>query len=40
MTQSFRDRSLERLFTTGDTSGVNAQLAQKLRRRLIMVDKA
>ncbi len=40
MIQRFRHKGLERLFATGDTSGVNAQFAAKLRRMLILLDKA
>ena len=39
MIQRFRHKGLEGLFTTGDTSGVNPQLANKLRRMLILLDK-
>ena len=35
----FRHKGLERLFSDGDTSGVNAQLAAKLRRMLVMLDR-
>ena len=35
----FRHKGLERLFADGNTSGVNAQLAGKLRRMLIMLDR-
>ena len=35
----FRHKGLERLFTSGDTSGVNPQLAPKMRRMLILLDK-
>ncbi|MBC7637387.1 MAG: type II toxin-antitoxin system RelE/ParE family toxin [Acetobacteraceae bacterium] len=35
----FRHKGLERLFSDGNTSGVNAQLATKLRRMLIMLDR-
>jgi toxin HigB-1 len=38
MIQRFRHKGLERLFTTGDASGVNAQLVAKLRRMLILLD--
>ncbi|MDR3533943.1 MAG: type II toxin-antitoxin system RelE/ParE family toxin [Rhodopila sp.] len=36
----FRHKGLERLFTRGDTSGVNPQLAAKLRRMLDLLDDA
>jgi len=39
MIQRFRHKGLERLFATGDASGVNAQFAAKLRRMLILLDK-
>lgn len=39
MIQRFRHKGLERLFASGDTSGVNPQLAAKLRRMLIVLDK-
>ena len=39
MIRRFRHRGLERLFTKGDASGVNPQLAAKLRRMLILLDK-
>jgi toxin HigB-1 len=39
MIQRFRHKGLERLFTRGDTSGVNPQLAAKLRRMLILLDR-
>ena len=35
----FRHKGIERLFTSGDTSGVNPQLAPKIRRMLILLDK-
>jgi proteic killer suppression protein len=35
----FRHKGLERLFTSGDIGGVNPQLAAKLRRMLILLDK-
>ena len=35
----FRHKGLERLFTHGDASGVNPQLAAKLRRMLILLDR-
>ena len=35
----FRHKGLERLFSDGNTSGVNAQLATKLRRMLVMLDR-
>jgi len=37
MIQRFRHKGLERLFTSGDTSGVNPQLAAKLRRMLVLL---
>jgi len=39
MIQRFRHKGLERLFTRGDASGVNPQLAAKLRRVLILLDR-
>jgi len=39
MIQRFRHKGLERLFASGDPSGVNPQLAAKLRRMLILLDK-
>lgn len=39
MIQRFRHKGLEQLFATGDASGVNTQLAAKLRRMLILLDK-
>jgi toxin HigB-1 len=39
MIQRFRHKGLERLFTRGDTSGINPQLAAKLRRMLILLDR-
>ena len=39
MIRRFRHKGLERLFTRGDTSGVNPQLAAKLRRMLALLDK-
>jgi proteic killer suppression protein len=39
MIQRFRHKGLERLFTSGDTSGVDPQRAAKLRRMLILLDK-
>lgn len=39
MIRRFRHKGLERLFTSGDTSGVNPQLATKLRRMLVLLDK-
>jgi proteic killer suppression protein len=39
MIQRFRHKGLERLFTRGNTSGVNPQLAAKLRRMLILLDR-
>ncbi|WP_158743028.1 type II toxin-antitoxin system RelE/ParE family toxin [Acidisphaera sp. L21] len=35
----FRHKGLERLFGSEDTSGVNPQLASKLRRMLILLDR-
>jgi proteic killer suppression protein len=35
----FRHKGLERLFANGSTNGVNPQLAAKLRRMLILLDK-
>lgn len=37
MIRRFRHKGLERLFTRGDTSGVNPQFATKLRRMLILL---
>jgi proteic killer suppression protein len=39
MIRRFRHKGLERLFSRGDTSGVNPQLAAKLRRMLILLDR-
>ena len=39
MTERFRHKGLERLFRSGDTGGVNPQLAPKLRRMLILLDQ-
>ena len=39
MIQRFRHKGLERLFTRGDTSGVNPHLAAKLKRMLILLDR-
>lgn len=39
MIRRFRHKGLERLFTTGDTSGVDPRLAAKLRRMLILLDR-
>ena len=39
MIRRFRHKGLERLFLDGDTSGVNPQLAAKLRRMLVLLDK-
>jgi proteic killer suppression protein len=36
----FRHKGLERLFTRGDASGVNPQLAAKLRRILALLDES
>ena len=38
MIRRFRHKGLERLFTHGDASGVNPQLAAKLRRMLSLLD--
>ena len=35
----FRHKGLERLFNRGDASGVNPQLAAKLRRMLVLLDE-
>lgn len=35
----FRHKGRERLFTRRDTNGVNPQLAPKLRRMLILLDR-
>jgi proteic killer suppression protein len=40
MIQRFRHKGLERLFTHNDASGVNPQLAAKLRRMLVLLDQA
>jgi len=40
MIQRFRHKGLERLFTRGDTSGVNPHLAAKLKRMLILLDRS
>lgn len=40
MIQRFRHKGLERLFATGDTSGVNAQQAAKLRRMLTLLNSS
>jgi proteic killer suppression protein len=39
MIRRFRHKGLERLFTSGNASGVNPQLAMKLRRMMILLDK-
>lgn len=39
MIRRFRHKGLERLFTNNDASGVNPQLAAKLRRMLILLDR-
>jgi proteic killer suppression protein len=39
MIQRFRHKGLERLFASGDASGVDPQLAAKLRRMLGLLDK-
>ena len=39
MIQRFRHKGLERLFTRGDTSGFDPQLAAKLRRMLILLER-
>jgi proteic killer suppression protein len=39
MIERFRHIGLERLFRDGNPSGVNPQLAAKLRRMLILLDK-
>jgi toxin HigB-1 len=39
MIQQFRHKGLERLFTRGEASGVNPQLATKLRRMLVLLDR-
>jgi toxin HigB-1 len=39
MIHRFLHKGLERLFASGDASGVNPQLAAKLRRMLILLDK-
>lgn len=36
----FRHKGLERLFTRGDASGVDPQLAAKLRRMLVLLHNA
>ena len=38
MIRRFRHRGLERLFARGDISGVNPQLAARLRRMLVLLD--
>ena len=40
MIRRFRHKGLERFFTTGDTSGINAQFAKKLRRMLLLLDES
>ena len=39
MIRRFRHKGLERLFMQGDTSGISPQLAGKLRRMLILLDR-
>lgn len=39
MIRRFRHKGLERLFARGETSGVDPQLAAKLRRMLALLDK-
>lgn len=39
MIRRFRHKGLERLFASGDTGGVNPQLAPKLRRMLLLLDQ-
>ncbi len=36
----FRHKGLERFFRKGDTSGINAQFARKLRRMLLLLDES
>ena len=38
MIARFRHKGLERLFFRGDASGVNPQLAMKLRRMLVLLE--
>ena len=40
MIARFRHRGLERLFTSGDTSGVNAQHVRKLRQIRVALNNA
>jgi proteic killer suppression protein len=40
MIRSFRHKQLQRFFETGDTRGINAQHAAKLRRLLTAVNMA
>jgi proteic killer suppression protein len=40
MIARFRHRGLERLFTSGDTSGINAQHVRKLRQILVALNNA
>jgi len=40
MIAGFRHKGLERFFTTGSTSGINAQFAPKLRRLLFTLHTA
>jgi len=40
MIARFRHKGLERLFVSGDPSGVNPQFAAKLRRMLILLDRS
>ena len=36
----FRHKGLERLFTSGETRGVNAQYAQRVRRMLLVLNNS
>ena len=38
MIKRFRHKGLETLFLTGNTKGIDAQLAEKLRRMLLRLD--
>ena len=40
MIKRFRHKGLEKLFTKGDTSGINPQFAPKLRRMLTLLMTA
>lgn len=40
MIKRFRHRGLQRLFTSGDTSGINAQHVRKLRQILLALNNA